>query len=363
MNYEFLCTECLANESLIRYVRKNYSKRIKECPICHSHNKYAITFSDLADYLDSCISHNYSNLDDRDGTDYDPERDCFYYIDTDDEVELTDIHTILEDNDVLDSSINHETRTEIYEALFNSIYPARNIYSYLAETGWVHATSNDLFFTWESFNYLIQNNNRFFDFNRRSRLEYLDKIFSLLSEFEEEIPASTVLFRVRSDNSLTPSILDNVDSALKEISPAPCKFTQSYRMSPKGISYTFLSTEIKTCLMECKTHIHDITLIGKFIVRKPLRIINLEVKEYPYYDLFSGHLDREKENIGYFIERYSSEISKPVKQEHDHEYLPTQVIAEYIRLQGYDGIAYSSAKQKPQIMYFFMGQITINFQI
>ena len=117
MHYEFLCTDCLANESLIRYVRKNYSKRIRECPICHSHNKYAITLSDLAYHLDSCISHNYSDLDDRDGTDYDPERDCFYYIDTDDEVELIDIHTILEDNDVLDSSISYETRTEIYEAL------------------------------------------------------------------------------------------------------------------------------------------------------------------------------------------------------------------------------------------------------
>lgn len=346
MNYEFLCTDCLTNESLIRYVR------IKECPICHSHNKFAITLSDLTYYLDSCISHNYSDLDYQDGTEYDPERNCFYYIDTDDEVELTDIYNILGDNDVLDSSINHETRTEIYEALFNSIYPARNIYSYLAETGWVHATSNDLFFTWESFNYLIQNNNRFFDFIRRSRSEYLDKIFSLLSEFEEEIPANTVLFRVRNDKSLNPNTLDNVDSALKEIAPAPCKYTQSYRMSPKGISYTYLSTEIKTCLMECKTHIHDITLIGKFKVRKPLRILNLEVKEYPYNNLFSGHFDREKEDIGYFIERYSSEISK---QEHDYEYLPTQVIAEYIRLQGYDGIAYSSAKTKATNYVFFYG--------
>lgn len=222
MNYEFLCTGCLSNESVIHYVRKNYSKRIKECPICYSRNKYAISISDLANYLDSCISHNYSDLDERDGTEYDPERDCFYYIDTEYEVEWTNIHDILEENNVLDFSIDSEIRTEIYEAIFNSLYPKRNIYRKLAETGWVHSTSNELFFTWESFNYLIQNNNRFFDFNHRSRSEYLDKIFSLLSEFEEEIPANAVLFRVRNDNTLAPNILDNTDSALKEISPAPC---------------------------------------------------------------------------------------------------------------------------------------------
>lgn len=177
----------LSNESVIRYVRKKYSKRIKICPRCYSRNKYAICISDLAYYLDSCISHNYLDLNDRDGTDYDPERDCFYYIDTDDEVEITNIHKILEDNNVLNSSISREIRTEIYKELFNSLYPNHNIYKDLAETGWAHAVSNELFFTWESFKYLIQNNNRFFDFNRRSRSEYLDKIFSLLSEFEEEI--------------------------------------------------------------------------------------------------------------------------------------------------------------------------------
>lgn len=187
--------------------------------------------------------------------------------------------------------------TEIYEALFNSIYPARNIYSYLAETGWVHATSNDLFFTWESFNYLIQNNNRFFDFNRRSRSEYLDKIFSLLSEFEEEIPANTVLFRVRNDKSLNPNTLDNVDSALKEIAPAPCKYTQSYRMSPKGISYTYLSTEIKTCLMECKTHIHDITLIGKFKFVSLLEYLIWKLRNILIITFFQGILIEKKKTL------------------------------------------------------------------
>lgn len=81
----------------------------------------------------------------------------------------------------------------------------------------------------------------------------------------------------------------------------------------------------------------------------------MEVKKYPYNDLFSGHFDRKKENIEHFIERYSSEISKPVEQGHDYEYLPTQVIAEYIKLQGYDGIAYSSVKTKATNYVFFYG--------
>lgn len=71
--------------------------------------------------------------------------------------------------------------------------------------------------------------------------------------------------------------------------------------------------------------------------------------------MFSGNFEREKQNIGLFLGKYTSEISEPVSLNSEFEYLPTQVIAEYIRFKGYDGIAYSSAKTGEANYVFFYG--------
>jgi len=355
MVIHYLCEGCLSNDSLKQFVKHHSVKRLKECPICQSKNKLAMDLSTLAEHLASCISHNYSSLESRDGTDYDPDRDCFYYIDTNKPVEITNICEILEEHNVLNSNIEYETRVDIYKAIFESVNPKKDIYAHLAEKGWVHYVSDELFFKWETFNYLIQNNNRFFDYDQQYRSECLEKILSALDVFEDEIAEGTEFCRLRNDNNLQVDIMDNPDSALKEISPAPCKFTQSYRMSPKGISYTYLSSDIKTCMEECNTQDGDRVLIGIFKAIKPLKILDLQIKENPYIDLFSGHYDRTKENIGRFIMAYTSEISKPVDSNSEFDYLATQVIAEYIRFKGYDGIAYSSAKTGETNFVFFYG--------
>lgn len=355
MKIDYICVGCLANSALKQFVKHNSRKRLKECPICKSKNKLATDIVAFSEFIAACINHNYSSLESRDGTDYDPERDCFYYIDTNAPVVVTNICEILEEHDVLISSIDYYTRVEIYKAFFDCIYPKQNIYDHLAETGWTHAVSRDLFFTWESFNYLIQNNNRFFDYDQQYRIEYLDKIFSVFDDYEDKILENTEFYRVRNASSLELGILDDKHSALKEISPAPCKYTKSYRMSPKGISYTYVSPDLKTCMEECNTKAGDKILIGVYKTKKVLHILDLQIKENPYIDLFSGKYDREKQNIGQFLEAYSSEISKPVDSNSEFDYLPTQVIAEYIRFRGYDGIAYSSAKTGKTNYVFFYG--------
>lgn len=355
MDLKYICTDCLSNKSLINYVKQNSTKKWKTCSICAKRKKQVIDISTLAEYMFSCISHNYSTLSSRDGIDYDPEKDCFYYIDTDCEVEFTNIFEILEDNQVLSGTICRDEREDIYESIFGCIYPKINIYEELAESGWAHAQSNDLFFTWETFNYLVQHNNRFFDYNNHKRYEYMNKILSFFDEFEEIIPSGTELYRVRNAEGISEEIFSNHLSGLKEISPPPCQYTKSYRMSPKGISYTYVSTDITTCLKECNLKSEDVILVGLFETNKELRILNLEIKDFPYNDLFSGNLDRERENINHFIESYCCEISKPVDTNNEYEYLSTQIIAEYIRFSGYDGIAYSSAKTSGTNYVFFYG--------
>lgn len=355
MKLKYICKDCLSNKSLINYVKENSNTHRKTCFICGKRKKQAIDIPTFTNYILSCISHNYSPVSSMDGIDYEQEQDCFYYIDTSTEVELTNIYEILEENQVLSITIEYYDRKKIYNSIFNSVYPKADLYENLAETGWVHAQSNDLYFSWETFNYLVKHNNRFFDHYSYKRNEYLNKILFYIKEFEETLSIGTKLYRVRNINCLPENIINSRTSILREISPPPCQYTKSYRMSPKGISYTYVSTDTTTCLRECNTKYKDVVLIGTFETIKDLKILNLESKEFPNYDLFSGKFDREKENINDFIDSFCHAISTPVESNNDFDYLSTQIIAEYIRFSGYDGIAYSSAKTKGTNYVFFYG--------
>ena len=210
-------------------------------------------------------------------------------------------------------------------------------------------------------NYIIKNSNRFFDCGDRCRKEWLDKFFFALEDFAEEIPMNAIFYRLRNDSKLKDDIMINEHTTLKEISPQPCQCTKSYRMSPKGISYCYFSTDVKTCFEECNTIAGDRILIGIFKARRKLRILDLTIKKNIHIDLFSGDYDRSEESIRRFIFDYTSEISKSVDSNNEFDYLPTQVIAEYIRFKGYDGISYSSSKTKKMNYVFFYGPDYLSF--
>ena len=64
--------------------------------------------------------------------------------------------------------------------------------------------------------------------------------------------------------------------------------------------------------------------------------------------------------INEFLNQFEDEISRPVNPNKDrsYEYIATQMVAEYVRMLGYDGINIEVALvQKVKIMYFFVDQI------
>lgn len=268
MEFKKICIGCLSNDSLKGYIKQKSKTRIRECPICNSKNKIAIDITDLAYYMEDCIMKNYSALEAMDGIDYDQENDIFYYVDTEEPVEFTTISQIIEDNNVFSNIVTNYSHEKLCEAIFNSINSNIGIYEYLAEKGWVHAYSNDLFYTWERLNYLVQHNNRFFEDHNNNRSDCLSKIIDRMCCYEEIIPKGTILYRVRKVNNYLDGVFSNHMLALKEISPPPCEYTKSYRMSPRGISYTYLSTDIKTCLKECSVKVKNIVFIGTFETKK-----------------------------------------------------------------------------------------------
>lgn len=144
-----------------------------------------------------------------------------------------------------------------------------------------------------------------------------------------KLPASTSIFRarIRKDRSF-----DHIDLT----SPSPEK-TRNNRMSPAGISYFYGAMDADTCAHEMRPDINEIIEIAEFEVLRDIPILdlssNLEYRgsifnpEYTFY---------EEEVYKPFLNHFVDDISKPVrKTDAEIEYVPTQVLTEFIKTMNF----------------------------
>lgn len=115
------------------------------------------------------------------------------------------------------------------------------------------------------------------------------------------------------------------------------------RANPKGIPYLYLATDRDTALSEVRPWIGSVISAGQFGTNRELRLIDFSVeygKEKHFF--FSEPSDEQKTQAVW--SHIDNAFSKPVTEsDSSSDYAPTQVIAEFIRSKGYDGIAYKSS--------------------
>lgn len=199
---------------------------------------------------------------------------------------------------------------------------------------------------WQSFKYTCKHYNRYFDIGGQSsqREKLLSMLEVVFQSMKSVIDTNLTLIRARkfelkADQNLSDIIPQN------ECAPAPIQYATNNRMSPAGISYTYLADNISTCLGEIRTQINDTVLTGTFKPKKQLTILDLSIRpQIPMESIFSNNYNHDMNWIDDFVDSFRSEISKPIlDDEKDLEYIPTQVLAEYIRKLGYDGIKFESS--------------------
>ena len=116
------------------------------------------------------------------------------------------------------------------------------------------------------------------------------------------------------------------------------------RANPKGIPCLYLATKQETAVLEVRPPIGSYVSVAQFKVLKDLRLVDCSAKEI-------GNLERifKKEWTPKDTEKQvwsdiNSAFSKPVERGDDSlDYIPTQIITETFKLNGFDGIAYKSS--------------------
>lgn len=115
------------------------------------------------------------------------------------------------------------------------------------------------------------------------------------------------------------------------------------RANPKGIPYLYVATKKETAMSEVRPWIGSIISTGFFVTTKELELIDFSVEHGEEQHFFFSE-PTEEEKIRAVWSHIDNAFSRPVlESDSTADYAPTQVIAEFIKSKGYDGIVYKSA--------------------
>ena len=339
---DLVCSACFSDPGLIDFVERNKVSGL--CSFCagHSVNVPVAPFQEVADHIKSCLYRE-----------YDDPANCMGY----DGAEGGYQGLYWPAQDFLFSDIGLDFPQDVDEKLADAVI------DHISDHDWCEANPyglNDMEvarFSWEHFCKVVAHQRRFFfaDYSEEPEGEIyspatvLAKLFEYAENYDLFIPfpAGTQLFRARFQGCGV-----QLETA-QDLGPPPEeRATQSNRMSPPGIPMFYAGENKETALRET-ANASGSFVVGCFETRRPAVLLDL-TKVPPIPSLFQEmpeHLEyRPREVLG-FLNHIIREMSKPIERDDrvHIEYVPTQVVTEYIRSKlihertRIDGIKYPSA--------------------
>lgn len=140
----------------------------------------------------------------------------------------------------------------------------------------------------------------------------------------------------------------------QEMGPPPARLAQEGRLNPGGIPYLYLASDIETAIAEVRPWIGLELSVGRFETTRALRTVDTRHDEPAEIELVPGEeeLYVERDPVSYSDEEreqhiwgdINSAFSEPTSPHDSHlSYLPTQYLAEVLKMNGYDGVIYKSS--------------------
>jgi hypothetical protein len=197
-------------------------------------------------------------------------------------------------------------------------------------------------YTWEYFTYIVKHERRYIFkdvehplgpvFAHKKASDILEGIFDFFREYNaySVLRAGTKIYRGRKKSSFGP----NEPKTAKELGAVPIEFcTQSNRYSPAGISMFYGATDRETCIAEINAN--EAVIIGIWELKEDIEILDLtQFKDDDVPSIFDTE-HRDKRSEYEFILKFAADLrrtnNKTDEGEKSIEYVPTQIITEYLR--------------------------------
>jgi hypothetical protein len=343
MNDDHVCVNCFTDKGIREFILSNATER--HCSFCGqaSRKQIAVKLETLVDHI------RYSIL-----REYDEAVNCLPYESAEGGYigECWDTSELL--NDIIGLELPHDDGR-----LMDSICEG------LGQTDWCEADPFGLSdrdhvrYSWSNFCHVVKYERRYFfsaygerDHEILTPSEVLSKIFEnaqaigLLKFLKER----TRFFRVRRQkNGEKLTTIEQLGPPNEEEAKQP------NRMSPAGIVMFYVSDNREAALRE-RVSEPGTYVIAEFEITRPILILDLcKLPSIP--SLFEGISDSceyDPRRVLTFLHHVTKEISRPIERDdRTHiEYVPTQVVTEFIRSQFLsdgtivEGIKYPSAVHK-----------------
>ncbi|WP_169336683.1 RES family NAD+ phosphorylase [Woodsholea maritima] len=188
---------------------------------------------------------------------------------------------------------------------------------------------------WRDLKEELQHRNRFFpdsDFNKERLAELLDQLLL------DSIYLPTQWFRARI-------VKDGRQFGADEMGAPPKMRAGQGRANPAGIPYLYLASSKKTAVAEVRPHPGETVCVGTFNTPDNLKIADLRnprasISPFQFDDSDLPALRGDVE----FLENLGAELTRPVVPTAAAiNYIPSQYLCEFIKKQGFDGVAYASS--------------------
>lgn len=188
---------------------------------------------------------------------------------------------------------------------------------------------------------------------------YSNEIFRVIDEivigterqqFIKTIPVGSILYRAREieveeyskiENGLNIRIYNNkyVTEGFNENNSIECPLGIGGvgRNNVAGTSYLYVAEDIATACAEIKSTLRSLISVAEFEVKSELKVVDFSTddKKFTY-----KQNDEYQMSLGKFITLLMMQYCQPVSNKDD--YIVTQIVSDYIRKMGYDGIVYRS---------------------
>lgn len=342
-----ICNYCYENKNLINYIEECGEKaRIHdtctECGTVNDHNDmYRLSKIKLSKKLQNIILELYENDIDLGMYRFAEKNLCDDGEDPNTYAQLQSLEEIcydlFEDEKLADIISENIIKDGSYEDFFYDKYSPM-----WKEKCWWNDDNFGLS-KWQAYCENVKHRARYFDHKEFSVTEFLKQsknLFKLL-EYSEKL----IIYRARKINSLNEEIAIKSNPSC-ELGKVPIKFAQNNRFSPVGISYGYFALDKNTAIKEIRAIKDDKVAIGKFKITDELKLIDLRMQNMNNkVNIFSDNLDQSLYCQQQFIKEFLKDISKPIKESDQLlEYIPTQIMAEYIWHLGYDGFLFDSSQ-------------------
>jgi hypothetical protein len=114
------------------------------------------------------------------------------------------------------------------------------------------------------------------------------------------------------------------------------------RANPKGIPYLYVATHQDTAVAEVRPVVGSYVSVARFALKRDVHVVNCVTDDHRLMAYSCEPEPEERERaVWQDIDRA---FSQPVTRDDDTaDYAPTQIIAEFLRANGLDGVAYGSS--------------------